>query len=107
MFRFAQHDRIRGRGRRETWTVASLLLAARDFAFLHSTGCGRDLFEPADAARRRNLSMGKARLQRVHRIYRRLESLAAVDHGHRVGRNVYDYEPILRHRSGRYMDAEQ
>ena len=51
--------------------------------------------------------MGKARVQRVRGIYRRLESLAVIDHGHRDGRYVYDYEHILRYRPGGRMDAEQ
>ena len=51
--------------------------------------------------------MGEARLQRVRRISRGMESLAAVNHGHRARRNVYDYEHILRDRSGSRVDAEQ
>ena len=43
----------------------------------------------SNAARRRHLSMGQARLQRVRRIYCRLESLAAIDHRDRARRNVY------------------
>ena len=51
--------------------------------------------------------MGQARLQRVRRIYRRLESLAAVDHGHRTRRNVRHHEHFLRDRSGCRLDARE
>src|ERR1700693_3423482 len=51
--------------------------------------------------------MDEARLQRVRRFYRRVEPLAALDHGHRIGRNVYHDEHFLRYRSERRVDAEQ
>ena len=51
--------------------------------------------------------MGEARLQRVRRIYRRLESLAAFNHGHRTRRNVRHHEHLLRYRFWRRVDAEQ
>src|SRR4029077_21283659 len=96
-----------GRRRRETWTSTSLLLVARHLALLHSAGRGGDLLESPDAARGWHLSMGETWLQRVRRFYRGVESLAALDHGHRVGRNVYDHEHFLRHWSERGVDAEQ
>jgi len=81
-------------------TSASFLLASRDFALLHSAGRGCDLFEHRHATRRRHLSMGQARLQRVRRIYRCLESLATFDHGHRTRRNVHYHQYFLRDRAG-------
>ena len=96
-----------GRRRRETRPSASLLLAARDLAFLHSAGRRRNLSQQPHAARRRHLSMGQARLQRVRRIYRRMESLAAFDHGDRARWNVHHHEHLLRNRSGRRLDAGQ
>src|SRR5439155_26839236 len=96
-----------GGRRREAWPSASLLLVARHFTFLHSTGRGRDLSEPPDAVRRRHLSVGETWLQRVRRFYRGVESLAALDHCDRARRNVYDDEHLLRHRSERRVDAKQ
>ena len=96
-----------GRRRGETRAGASLLLAAGDFAFLHSAGRGRHLSESTDAARRRHLSMGKARLQRVRRFHRGLEPLAAFDHRDRARRNVRHHEHLLRDRPRRGLDAEQ
>src|SRR5205085_10791410 len=67
----------------------------------------RYLSEQAYAARRRYLSMDKARLQRVCRIYRGVESLVAFDHRDRARRNVYHHEHFLRARSQLCLDARK
>ncbi len=40
-------------------------------------------------------------------FHRGVEPLASLHHGHRAGRNVYDYQSRLRHRSERCVDAGQ
>ena len=39
--------------------------------------------------------MGETWLQRVRRFYRGVERLAALHHGHRVGRNVHDHDVVV------------
>ena len=65
-----------GRRRRETGTGSRHLLAHRHRALLPAVRDRGRVAQSRDAARRRALPMGQARLQRVLRLHRRLESLA-------------------------------
>ena len=56
--------------------------------------------EQPDAARGRDLSMGQAWVQRIRRIYRGVEFLAALHHRDRAGRNVRNHEHFLCDRPG-------
>src|SRR5207253_1239632 len=95
-----------GRHGREAWAFASLLLVARDLALLHSASRGRDLPESSYAARGRAVSMGQAWVQRVRRFHRGVESVVALHHRNRIGRNVRHDQYLLRHWRNRGLDAE-
>src|SRR2546425_614353 len=89
-------DRAVDRGHcREAWAFASLLLVARDLALLHSASRGRDLPESSHAARGRAVSMGQAWVQRVRRFHRGVESVVALHHRNRIGRNVHNDQYLL------------
>ena len=91
----------------KAWNIASLFLAARHFTFLHSASRRGHLSEPTNAVGRWNLPMGKARFQRIHRLHRRMESLALIDHGDRLGRNVHHDKHLLCLGRRSRVDARQ
>src|ERR1700682_2417512 len=85
-----------GRHRGETRKLAYRLLACGGGFVLRAAGDGGDLAEPEDAARRRHVSMGQARVQRVCRVHGGVESVAV---HHRVHVDTWCDaldEPVVR-----------
>lgn len=90
-----------GRRRRQARPGARHLLAHRHRPLLLAVGDRRGVAQPRDAARRRALPVGEARLQRVGGVHRRLEPLAVRHPEHDEHRASVHAVPGLHLRTAR------